>query len=78
MSNSVRYPGGRFVSNSPITNNSYIKPGGSYVAPDGYVGAGQRGHSAAEFRNYLQGVSAGRYHAGYNNWLSGHGVIRRG
>ncbi|MFO0729091.1 MAG: hypothetical protein U1E65_35250 [Myxococcota bacterium] len=71
------YPGGAFVSTQPITSNSYIRAGATYAPPPGYQAAGPQPVNGASFRNYLEGVSAGRYFAGYSNFVRGHGVIKR-
>jgi hypothetical protein len=72
----VSYPGGAYVSSTPIGRHDYVRADRSYTAPAGYVSAGPQPHSADTFSRYLHGVAAGRYHAGYANYLNGHGVIK--
>jgi hypothetical protein len=74
----VNYPGGAYVSSTPITRDDYIRADRRYVAPPGYVAAGPQRPSIDSFEGYLRGVAAGRYHAGYANYLNGHGLVRRG
>ena len=76
MTYKVSYPGGAYVSSTPITRNSYIRAGQSYTPPAGYASAGPQTPGAASFRSYLQGVSAGRYFAGYSNYVRGHGLVK--
>jgi hypothetical protein len=70
------YPGGTFVSTRPITGDSFIRADHSYSPPPGYRAAGPQPVNGASFRSYLEGVSAGRYFAGYDNFVRGHGLIR--
>lgn len=74
----VGYPGGAYVSNTPIGRNDYVRADRSYSPPAGYVNAGRQPANTATFVDYLHSVAAGRYHAGYANWVNGHGVIKKG
>ncbi len=78
MTYRVKYPGGAYVSANPIGRNDYIRADRQYQAPAGYQNAGPQPHNAQTFRSYLEGVSAGRYHAGYSNYVQGHGVVKKG
>lgn len=70
------YPGGTYVSTQPITADSFIRADRSYSPPPGYRAAGPQPINGASFRSYLEGVSAGRYFAGYDNFVRGHGLVR--
>lgn len=77
MTYRVGHPGGAYVSSQPITRHDYVRADRSYSPPAGYQPAGRQPANGATFVDYLHHVAAGRYHAGYSNFVRGHGVVRK-